>query len=273
MFPEPAPTSPRLAKIDMTTTIGSWAWCEQTKGRLAWTDKLRLVGNAVTSMVRLSPNMARSRLFGWHRARSPLDLAALHAPTGDAARSAFESCRQLSPPFMVHHCERTYWFSRLLGIRWGLAFDDEALYVSAMLHDIAIMDRFAGREADDHCFTIPSARLARSIAASAGWSDTRQSKVMEAITLNPNPHVPPKDGVEAHLLNAGVMVDAAGLRMWELHPEDVRTVVTNAPREHFKTDIVRYIHREADAHPGCRFHFSRRWFQLHRLAALAPFAE
>jgi hypothetical protein len=257
----------------MAMKVGSWIWCEKTKGKLRWSDRFSLLSSATVSLTKLSPNLLRARLLGWHRRQSPTDLSRYYAPTTGAARSAFESCKNLSPAFMLNHCERTYWFSRLLGIRWALEFDDEFLYVAAMLHDIALMEGFEGRRTDDHCFTIPSARLARALGEEAGWTDEKKKRLMEAITLNPNPSVRREEGVEAHLLNAGVLIDATGMRLWELHPDEIQTILRMAPRAQFKSKIVSYINREANDHPGCRFHFERRWFQFHRLAAMAPFAE
>ncbi|MDA4133178.1 MAG: hypothetical protein OK454_08665, partial [Thaumarchaeota archaeon] len=177
------------------------------------------------------------------------------------------------PEFMVSHCKRTYWFSRMLALQWRIAFDDEILFVGSILHDIALMQAFDKRLPSDHCFTLPSARCARDVVQHAGgWSEERIRRVMEVITFNPNPRVDPKDGgVEAHLVNAGVLVDATGLRLWEIHPSDVARVLDKHPRLDMKRLIVEDFDREVDCHPGCRFAFAKRWLFFTLLVKMAPF--
>lgn len=270
---ESAGHSPRKTK-PKADVVGSWDWCETTNGRLRVKDKARLLASAAATTSALAPSLLRSRLFGWHRPSRPLAVKTLHVPATPAAARAKARCAELSPQFMVVHCERTYWFSRMLGVRWGLAFDDEVLYVSAMLHDAALMDGFKGRLPEDHCFTIPTARDARELVHQVGgWSDERTLKVMEAITYNPNPYVHAKDGVEAHLLNAGVLIEVTGMRLWEMHPDDVRDLLDMAPRKGFKRGVLEIFDKEAHAHPGCRFALAGRWMFFRQLVRWAPFKE
>jgi hypothetical protein len=44
---------------------------------------------------------------------------------------------------MVNHSLRTYRFSRLIGMGMGLSFDDEALYVASLTHDLGFYGRYA----------------------------------------------------------------------------------------------------------------------------------
>ena len=80
-------------------------------------------------------------------------------------------------------------------------------------------------------------------------------------------------GAEAHLLNAGVMVDATGTNRWELHADERAALLTRHPRNALKRQIVPLVDREADRFPGCRFHFSRRWLWFTVLLKLAPYTE
>jgi hypothetical protein len=219
------------------------------------------------------PNDVLFRLTGRRRAAPAIDISALSLPDTKAARAALALCTELSPAFMVTHCTRTYWFSRLLGERWKIEFDDELLYVGAMLHDIALMPGFQDRKPEESCFTLPSARAARALVAPLGWDQRRQDLLGEAILLNPNPAVPVSRGAEAHLLNAGVMVDAIGLRQWAFQAKTLESILAMAPRLDMKKRIVDLVDEEADAHPGARFAFARRWFFFKRRVQKGPFED
>jgi len=214
------------------------------------------------------------RLTGWRSTGGkPVDIGPLRMPDTGPCKAAQALCDSASPPFMLAHCARTYWFARLLGLREGLDFDDEVLFVAGMLHDIALMDGRTQRGPGICCFTIPSAADARQIGADSGWDARRQDLVAEAITLNPNPSVSLHLGVEAHLLNAGVLVDATGFRRWELTADTVDELLRRHPRQQLKRDIGRFVDREADAWPGCRFHLARRWMGFLTMVRRSAWSE
>jgi hypothetical protein len=185
--------------------------------------------------------------------------------------AAHALCARWSPEFMVNHCVRTYSFARLLGEHWGIDFDDEVLYVSGLLHDVSLMPGWTDRTAHEHCFTMAAGRATRALCLSAGWSEERAYKAQAAVTLNPSAEVSPQLGIEAHLLNLGVLVDATGLRLWELHPDDLSQLLDRAPRLQLKKEITPFVHAEADAHPGCRFHFARRYLRFVDMVKWAPY--
>ena len=251
--------------------VGTPEWCAQTGGKLSLPEKLTYLAQGLWGSFEVTVPFLRWAVTGWHRPDSPMPEPT--PPTSAVCVAAHSLCSELSPEFMVHHCVRTYTYARLLGEHWGLAFDDEALWVSGMLHDIALMPGWTDRSESEHCFTIPSGRQARKLCENAGWEPERAYKAESAITLNPNTSVPQTLGIEAHLLNLGVLVDATGLRLWEFHPEEVEALLERSPRQGMKSKIVGYVHTEADAYPGCRFHFSRRYLRFADLAKLAPFEE
>jgi len=230
---------------------------------------VQTLAQSTVGVAQLSVPWLRWTLTGWHRPAEPMPEP--RGPTSEVCVAAHQLCRDHSPEFMVHHCVRTYSFARLLGEHWGIAFDDEVLWISGMLHDIALMDSWEDRRPDEGCFTMPSGRAARRLCEQAGWSEDRVYRAQAAVTLNPSAEVAPELGIEARLLNLGVMVDAAGLRLWELHPDDVSRLLERAPRMGMKRKIVGFIHTEADAHPGCRFHFFRRYLRFADMARFAPF--
>src|SRR5205085_3228087 len=95
---------------------------------------------------------------------------------------------------------RTYAFGAVLAQHDGLRFDREVVYVAAMLHDLHFADPHA--LPDPHCFTLPAARRAETLLASAGWEKTRRDLAAEAITLHLNIS-PPSVSPEAYIVYAG----------------------------------------------------------------------
>jgi hypothetical protein len=242
--------------------VGTLAWMELTGGRLRGRDKLAKLLDGVTLLGSMLSGRLRHGLGIGSSGVCDTDLETLEAPDTQAAKDSFEMCETLSPRYMVNHCMRTYWYARLFALRWGLEFDNEILYVGAFLHDIALMPGFVGRSPEEHCFSLPSARCARRLVAQAGWDGRRQERVAEAITLNPNHRVRREQGIEAYLLNAAVQMEALKFRAWDIHPNTVARVLQRAPRLEVTTGLAEIVNNEANAHPGSRFHFARRYFRF-----------
>jgi hypothetical protein len=200
------------------------------------------------------------------------DVDALKTPDTDAAHAAEALLEELTPPFMVNHSLRTYWFSRLIGLAGDLTFDDELLYVASLTHDLGFYGRYAAPTRHAECFTIRSARSACDIAKQCGWDQARQDRVAEAVILNVNGHVPPTNGVEAFLMMRGVLVDATGLHAWRIHPDSIDGVFRRSPMLDQKDKLWPTFAEEADRHPSCRGYFAKRYLQFGLMVKLSPWS-
>ena len=80
-------------------------------------------------------------------------------------------------------------------------------------------------------------------------------RVGDAICVHTTPGIKPdRDGALGCYVQMGAMVDGAGLRMWDISPENIRAVVEAHPRgAYFKRDLSALIRAEARAVPGGRF--------------------
>ena len=74
-----------------------------------------------------------------HHSHVKGDAAFPQTPAATAAR--FVAIRFYSPA-LLNHCIRSYLWGTKYAAEHGIAFDDELLYVSAMLHDIGLTDAF-----------------------------------------------------------------------------------------------------------------------------------
>ena len=118
-------------------------------------------------------------------------------------------CCAFYSPALLNHCVRSYLWAALYGAAHGIAFDDELLYVSAMLHDIALTEAF-----DSHRMPFEEAggELAWVFGMAAGWSADRAARAMEIIVLHMRDDVAATVDPESHLLQVATSWDVAGRR-------------------------------------------------------------
>ncbi|MCC6486121.1 MAG: HD domain-containing protein [Candidatus Hydrogenedentes bacterium] len=239
-------------------------------GRLSASDRLALLGQAYRLQGKLLLSLLR-RAFGGVVIRGDVDE--LQAPDSEAARKAALLCTEVSPPFLVAHCQRMYIWARRLGERQTLRYDSELLYVACMLHDLGLTPAYAGCGEHAECFTVDSVQGAGGVARHAEWPPERQDALAEAILLHLNVDVPLRQGVEAHLLHEAAALDVLGLRAWEIAPETRKVCVDRFPRLDFKKEIAALFDRESGERPHGRIRFLRRYCGFTPLLRLEPFSE
>jgi len=97
--------------------------------------------------------------------------------------------------------------------------------------------------------------------------------VADTITHHLNPVVPIEVGVEAHLMNRGVMLDVIGTQAWTISNANRADVVRRWPRHQMKKLLTADLKKEAAAQPGCRGHFYVKNLQFEQRVQAAPFSE
>lgn len=173
-------------------------------------------------------------------------LADLPHPDSAVSALALEVCAEFSSPALVNHCRRSYLWAAAYAVERGIAFDAELLYVSAMLHDIGLVDAF-----DNHAvpFELAGGNVAWAFAAGAGWPRERRVRAVEIIDRHMWPSVDADDDPEGHLLEIATGLDISGSRP-EWWPEDLRTeVVAELPRLGLAAEFTRCFEREAARKP------------------------
>jgi len=194
----------------------------------------------------------------------------LKPPSGQMARTAWQVADSRQPPWLTNHCLRTHAWGQVLGAVADLRFDDEILFAAAMLHDAGLTD-LASSPAD-HCFALRGARLARQVLAPVAESGRVQA-VAESIARHLDLQVDPRGGVEAHLLQAGAMIDVTGRGLSRV-PATVRDrVLTLHPRTGMKEKLCECMRLVADQAPRTRASIYVRHFGFLDLIRSAPFEE
>src|SRR6266540_7329079 len=95
-----------------------------------------------------------------------MKLTDLEIPVTAACRAALEVATAYCSPALLNHSVRAYLWAAGYGLAQGIAFDAELLYVSAMLHDLALVKEF-----DNHTLPFEEAggHVAWVFGAAAGW--------------------------------------------------------------------------------------------------------
>jgi SAM-dependent methyltransferase len=158
---------------DGEMALGDWDWVEAGGGRLARRDELMLKAQAMQAlaMAKLSPRRADSV--------ARIDLETILPPDGAVSRAAEALAAEVSEPWLFNHSARAYLWARLL--LPDLRFDDEAVYVALMLHDLGLTQAFMDRSGEEVCFTRPAAREAHRLTRSMGWEERRARLVADAM--------------------------------------------------------------------------------------------
>jgi hypothetical protein len=167
-------------------------------------------------------------------------------PDTAVARRAEEICREVSSATLANHCFRSYAWGALLGIRDGVTWDAELLYVASMLHDIGLTEAYDR----GGCFERDGADAAREILTELGWPAARAETAADAIYLHMH-EVGPEDSPEALLLDLGTAVDVRGFRLGDV-PDTARAFVLDRfPRIGFKEHFIELFEDQARRKPHC----------------------
>jgi len=250
--------------------VGTWTWAERTDGKLRQADRRGLLHQAMQLQWRRLVAQT-TRRFG--RKHAAISADSLRIPDTPTATRAADLCMQLSPLWLTHHCTRTYLWGSLLAKREALSYDEEFLYIAAMLHDLGLTSSHWGKDTTAQCFAVEGARAAKAFAREVAWDARRQDALAEAICLHLNVVVPVEQGVEAHLLQAGASCDVIGTAYHAIAPKTRALVLEQYPRLHFKQEIEDCLHQQVLLRPEARAALLYHRFQFGERIANAPFAE
>jgi hypothetical protein len=173
-------------------------------------------------------------------------LAEVRVPDSAAAAEAERLARAESSSMLYGHALRSYFFAALLAARDGLRYDEEALYVGCVLHDIGLTPRFADPV---RAFELVSADTCAQLVERHGWALPRRYRLHRAVVLHMAPTLPPAEEAEVLLLEAGVACDVTGARSREVSGRAVEELLARYPRVGFKREFTQLLRSEAARKP------------------------
>jgi hypothetical protein len=234
----------------MPGEIGSLEWTRRTNGLLNRGERARYIAAAMRAQALAGPRLLALRAGVRARRRASIREEEMRVPDSALARSAAEECARTHPRTIFEHNLRSFLYARALGSLGGFAPDEEVLFVATMFHDAGVMD--IDRTDDGRCFTLRGADAAVEHMQRGGAAADRCDAAAGAITLHINPAVGPESGVEAHLMHDGVLLDAVGLRAWDIEADAIERVRAAHPRLRFSQEARSLLAAQGKAIPKCR---------------------
>ncbi len=167
--------------------------------------------------------------YGDRRVRRPVAPPAspLALPETELAVETLRYVESLEPAFLLNHSIRSYLFARAIGEREGMRpgedYDDELLFVAALLHDVGLTDPANGHQR----FEVDGADLAVAFLADRGVVGRRAEIVWDAIALHSSLGIANRKGPEIALAHAGIGIDVGGRDLQRL-PDGLADAVHEA---------------------------------------------
>jgi hypothetical protein len=177
-----------------------------------------------------------------------MKMADLVVPTTSACQAALEVATAYCSPALLNHSIRAYLWAAGYAAERGISFDAELLYVSALLHDLALVKAF-----DNHAlpFEVAGGHVAWVFGAAAGWPVARRQRAAEVIERHMWAEVDVATDPEGHLLELSTGMDSSG-RQTEDIPPDLRVeVLARYPRLDFAAEMAVFFEDQAVRKPGC----------------------
>ena len=191
------------------------------------------------------------------------------APDSLIAQAATLFLAEVSAPEMVHHCHRSFLFADLLGEKTGRRADKEALYISALFHDLGLDHATDGEES----FEVRGGKAAETFLLARGADSRLASSVNTAIALHTDLASADHDQPEVALLHMGAMVDVVGMRIDDIPAKTLERILEEHPRSGCKAHLKTLLTAEALRHPTSNIATALRDLDLGSLIDQAPFVD
>jgi hypothetical protein len=168
-------------------------------------------------------------------------------PQTPAATAALSVASRFYTPQLLNHCIRSYLWGAMYASAHGTAFDDELLYVSAMLHDIGLTEAFDSHRVP---FEETGGDLAWVFGTAAGWPADRAARAMEIIVRHMRADVLPTADPESHILQVATSWEIVGRRPEEFPTEARAGVLARYPRQGFGSEFLACFNDQGTRKPG-----------------------
>ncbi|WP_426247635.1 HD domain-containing protein [Nocardioides sp. LHG3406-4] len=162
-------------------------------------------------------------------------VAGVEVPDTQAVAEATRLARETTSPLIFHHSRRVFFFSSILARGRGLEPDPELLYLSAIFHDAGLLRPYGQTQ---QRFELDGADHALAFLQERAFPEDAAQVVWTAIALHTTPGIPMRLGPEVAATNLGVVADAVGIGLDEVHPDQVAEVVASEPREDFEDGFL-----------------------------------
>jgi HD domain len=168
------------------------------------------------------------------------------SPETPAAAAALSVATRFHSPALLNHSVRCYLWATMYGGEHGIAFDDELLYVTAMLHDIGLTEAF---DNDKLPFEVAGGHVAWTFGVAAGWPAERAARAAEIIMTHVRDDVSSAADPESHLLQVATQWEVIGRRPEEFPPDARTQMLARYPWLGFGTEMLTCFQDQARRKP------------------------
>jgi hypothetical protein len=157
--------------------------------------------------------------------------------------------KDVSPVFLHNHCVRSFLFARELaaaeGLRSGVDYDEEAVFLACVLHDLGLTAYGDG----DQRFEVEGADAAARFLREQGLAEDRVMTVWQSIALHTSIGLGHRFGTEHAVCHRGIDLDVAGVQKERLPTGFADRVHAAWPRHNLGFAITEAIGRGTQGNP------------------------
>ena len=177
------------------------------------------------------------------------DSARWDFPDSDICSAALQLATDVSPAFVTNHCIRSYLFARELaatnGLRAGVDYDDELVFLSCLLHDLGVTDFGDG----DQRFEVDGADAAASFLREHEVGEEAVQTVWQSIALHTSVGLAHRFGPVQSVSHLGITLDISGFDKHRLSAGFAERVHAAWPRHDLGYAIASAIAAAIRANP------------------------
>lgn len=171
-------------------------------------------------------------------------------PRTPATLAAVSFIDEHEPAYLAHHSLRSYFYSRRLGelqnLQPGEDYDDEAMFLGALLHDIGLVE-----EANlSQRFEVDGADRAAQFVREQGLDDVTAEMVWDAVALHTSPGIVNRKRPEIALPAAGIAADLFAYNTAALEPGFIDAAHERYPRENLGNRLTRQVAGQVEQNPA-----------------------
>lgn len=170
-------------------------------------------------------------------------------PDSTVCSAAIELAKDVSPVFLHNHCVRGYLFARELaaadGLRAGVDYDEEVVFLSSILHDLGLTTYGGG----DQRFEVDGADAAARFLREQGLTEDRVATVWQSIALHTSIGLGHRFGTEQAVCHSGIDLDVVGAQKDRLPTGFADRVHAAWPRHNLGPAITEAIGRGTRENP------------------------
>jgi hypothetical protein len=177
----------------------------------------------------------------------PSSIAGISIPDSYLARQATAQAREVEHVHVYRHSVRSFLFAELVARARKIKHDTETVYVSCLLHDIGLSERYSTPHTR---FEVDGANAARKLLQANGVKQDRMRVAWDAIALHAMYGIARYKDPEVKLVSAGVITDVGAAFASSLEKSAVQQVLHALPHlgfnDAFLDILTDYARRKPD---------------------------